>query len=278
VLATIVIVVGEMRAKPIGSVAPDVSSSRAAPPGASPTPSPSPTPSRSPTPSGPKLLLPNLRSLPASDLSIEQAGNQRRLRFAASLANRGPGPLVLLPRGRGDCDADQHSAVQVLHVDRNSDGRFQRSRDTPTQRRFSGCMLEHPGHDHWHFDAMAAYRLRLPGSTRSLVARDKVSFCLRDNVRVRDLRASAPRRYFGECSRNTHQGISPGWVDVYESDLPGQWLRIPAAVEDGAVVCLDLQADPDDLVVETDETDNATSVPIRIDGRDVDRVRSDACS
>ena len=57
---------------------------------------PEPTPQ---TPQPAPLLLPNMRSLSASDLQIEVVGSTRRLRFAASLANVGPGPLYLLPRG-----------------------------------------------------------------------------------------------------------------------------------------------------------------------------------
>jgi hypothetical protein len=34
-------------------------------------------------------------------------------------------------------------------------------------------MLRHRGHNHWHFDAMAAYSLRRAGSTDVLAARDK---------------------------------------------------------------------------------------------------------
>jgi hypothetical protein len=69
-----------------------------------PTPEPaagtpaSAAPPRSPTPTQPVLLLPNMRSLRAGDLSIETVGDERRLRFAASLANMGPGPLLLLPQ------------------------------------------------------------------------------------------------------------------------------------------------------------------------------------
>ena len=61
---------------------------------------------------------------------------------------------------------------------------FQRSRDRTDRRRDVGCMLRHPGHRHWHFDAMAAYSLRRPGTDNALVSRNKVSFCLRDNRRV----------------------------------------------------------------------------------------------
>jgi hypothetical protein len=84
---------------------------------------PAPTPTRT-VPQPPPLLLPNMRSLSASDLQLEVVGNTRRLRFTASLANVGPGPLFLLPRGRGGCESGQHEAVQVLHRDANRDGKF----------------------------------------------------------------------------------------------------------------------------------------------------------
>ena len=72
------------------------------------------------------------------------------------------------------------------------------------------------------------------------------------------------------------QGISPGWVDVYGADLDGQWLRLPSRV-DREVVCLDLTADPDDLISETDETDNGTSVAIRVVGAEVRRASPARC-
>ena len=217
-----------------------------------------------------------MRSLRPSDLAIEVVGDERRLRFAASLANLGPGPLLLLPRGRTNCPRGQHAAVQVLHRDRNADGVFQRSRDRADRRRDVGCMLRHPGHRHWHFDAMAAYSLRRPGSDDPLVSRNKVSFCLRDNRRVPGQRVVVRREHFGKCSRNSQQGISPGWVDVYSADLDRQWLRLPRSVDD-EVVCLDLKADPRGRLAETDEADNATSVALRIDGSRVRRVNSAPC-
>jgi hypothetical protein len=230
----------------------------------------------SPTPTGPALLLPNLRSLRASDLSVEVLNGQRRLRFTASLANLGPGPLLLRPRGRSSCPAGQHSAVQVLYADTNADKVFSRARDRESERRAVGCRLHHPGHKHWHFDAMAAYSLRRPGSADALVSRDKVSFCLRDNRRITGQRAVVRRAHFGRCSRTSHQGISPGWIDVYTAKLSGQWLRLPGG-SGPQLLCLDLAADPLRRIAETNETDNATSVAIRVSGTAVRRVDSGLC-
>ncbi len=243
---------------------------------AAPDPPRAEAPEPDETRQAPALLPPNLRSLSATDLSIETVGDERRLRFTASLANLGPGPLVLLPRGNTDCAPGRHPAAQVLHRDGNGDGDFQRRQDPRDHRRDVGCMLRHPGHGHWHFDAMAGYSLRAPGSDRLLVSRDKVSFCLRDNRRVPRQRVVVRREHFGECARHSPQGISPGWVDVYTADLDSQWLRLPPRA-DGRVVCLDLRADPHDLLTETDETDNAASIAIRVEGSAVRRVGSARC-
>jgi hypothetical protein len=236
-------------------------------------PTTSPTATERP---GPPVLRPNMRSLGARDLQVEVDGDTRRLRFAAHLANLGPGPLVLQPRGRGRCEAGEHAAVQEVHVDVDGDRSFRRGVDGRRTREFSGCMARHPGHDHWHFDAMAAYSLRRPDADRVLVARDKVSFCLRDNQRVPGRPVPARRRHFGDCTATTAQGISPGWVDVYGADLDGQWLRLPRQV-DGELLCLDLTADPDDLIAEADEADNGTSVAIRVQGSTVRRLAPARC-
>jgi hypothetical protein len=103
-----------------------------------------------------------------------------------------------------------------------------------------------------------------------------VSFCLRDNRRVPGLPVVVRREHFGECERTGPQGISPGWVDVYPADLDGQWLRLPRDTE-GEALCLDLEADPRGLIGETDETDNATSVAVRVKGTHVRRAARRLC-
>ena len=253
---------------------PNASAARA--PNAQASLSPTPSPSASPTP-GPALLLPNMRSLRPTDLQIEVVGSERRLRFAASLANFGPGPLLVLPDGRSDCPRGQHPTLQVVHRDANADSAFQWNRDKVERRRDVGCMIRHAGHRHWHYDAMARYSLRRPGTNDALVAHNKVSFCLRDNRRVSVPGQKAVARHFRRCTRSTQgQGISPGWTDLYKADLNGQWLRLPRGV-DGDLLCLDLEADPREQLIETNEMDNATSIAIRVTGARVRTVNSAPC-
>ena len=143
--------------------------------------SPSATPSE--VPAG--ALLPDLRSLPAREVAIEVlAGGERRLRFTSSLANVGAGPLELVPDDLTACPADQRHASQRLYVDGDGDGAYVRTVDVVSGTTPAGCMLDHPTHDHWHFEAMASYQLLRAGQDEPVVQRDKVSFCLRDNERL----------------------------------------------------------------------------------------------
>ena len=258
-------------------VAADRERGEAEPPRRSAGPSASPDPSTAVDP-GPPVLLPDLRSLDASDLQVVGRGTQRVLRFAASLANDGPGPLLLRPQLHGEGGSPgRHPAVQRLHADSDEDGRYRRRvDDVAPGARPVGCMVRHRTHDHWHFDAMASYALRRAGEAVPDVQRRKVSFCLRDNRRVPGSESRVRREHFGVCSRGTRQGISPGWVDVYPADLPGQSLPLPPRL-DGEQICLDLEADPRDVLVEVDETDNGTSVGLRVRDGSVRRTTSAAC-
>jgi len=238
------------------------------------TTAPAPSASSSPTALSdePAPLLPNLRSLPAEELSVETTSDGvRRLRFSSSLANVGPGPLELVPDDGTACPGEQRHASQRLFVDVDVDGRFDRSRDVRTLTRAAGCMLDHPTHDHWHFDAMARYALTPPGTENPIVAVHKVSFCLRDNATT----PGGPleqAHFYPECDgRLSLQGISPGWEDIYRSDLPGQVLALPDGTADG-LYCLRTTADPDDLLVETEKADNGAVQALRLVGTTVTPV------
>jgi hypothetical protein len=236
-------------------------------PGASATPDSSasaglastPTPTG---PAGPAELLPNLRALAASSIRLSEEGGERVLRFAGSLANAGPGPLELLPDESASCPRAQRGAQQAVYLDHDADGRFDRKVDRRATRLRTGCMLFHADHKHWHFDASARYALARPGDPKPIVSSDKVSFCMRDNRPLRRSGGGA-REHFGKCARDSVQGISAGWVDVYRASLPGQALQLPANLPDG-VYCLQVTVDPRALLREAREDDNTTVTPVRI--------------
>jgi hypothetical protein len=214
----------------------------------------------------PDALLPNLGVLPASNVSVDTSGRGRRLRFDSTLVNTGDGPMEVVPQQLPRCPRGQRHVAQVVYTDDDGDARYSRRTDRERSAVAAGCMLFHRGHDHWHIDGSAAYSLTRAGSTTPVVARSKVSFCLRDSDRLRR-GAGAPETY-GECARDRRQGISVGWSDLYDASLDGQTLPLRAGIGDGDY-CLRLRADPRDLFRESDETDNASVVPVRLRG---DRV------
>jgi len=215
-------------------------------------------------------LLPNLGVLPATNLSVDTSGPGRRLRFDSTLVNTGDGPMEVLPQQLPRCPRGQRHVAQVVYTDADGDARYDRRTDRERAAVAAGCMLFHRGHDHWHIDGSAAYTLTRAGGTTPVAARTKVSFCLRDSDRLR-AGEGAPETY-GECARDRRQGISAGWSDLYDASLDGQTLPLRASVGDGDY-CLRLRADPRDLFRESDETDNASAVPVRLRG---DRAVRDA--
>ena len=214
-------------------------------------------------------LLPNLRSLPPEDIEIRTGDDgQRQLWFTSIIANAGIGPAEVIPDEVLPCPPGQRYASQVLYHDSGGNGRFDPTADQLTTMRRGGCMLDHPTHDHWHFDAMARYAVTRWGERSPLVSSDKVSFCLRDNRETPSESAVKVPEHYGDCGPNNVQGISPGWADVYDTDLPDQHLVLPATITDGNY-CLHNEADPLELLLETDETDNAAVIAVRITGNDV---------
>jgi hypothetical protein len=187
-------------------------------------------------------------------------GQQRRLRFGSALANIGPGPLEIVPRPRATCPPGERGVDQAVYQDSDGNGRFRRSTEHRRVFRPSGCMHFHPAHHHWHVDASARYWLTKAGDPTVLAGHRKVSFCLRDS---RLMPGGTLKAFYGACSRDRRQGISTGWSDLYDAFLPGQSLRLPRAVGAGTY-CLWQQADPLDVLRESNETDNISVRAIRI--------------
>jgi hypothetical protein len=242
----------------------------------SPTPTDTPTPTPTPTTTTPPVagFLPDLIALPANELSVQVRKDGRRLRFSSSLGNTGVGPIEVRPNNLLPCPEGQHNSTQIIYVDANANGLYNAKKDTGFVRHRAGCMIYHPLHHHWHFKASARYTLRAPvaeGQTEGIVvsARRKVSFCLRDTARV-------PARYgefdydlaYGRCTKRSPQGISIGWMDIYQSFLAGQALRLPDDLPNG-LYCLETVVDPIDQLVETNNDNNSSVRALRIRGTKV---------
>ena len=91
---------------------------------------------------------------------------------------------------------------------------------------------------------------------------EKTSFCIVDlEVYDRDLAGPDVRAEFRRCS-GTIQGLSLGWIDVYDKDIPGQHIDITGLPE--GQYWLESEVDPDDVIREVDETNNILRVKVTV--------------
>ena len=227
---------------------------------------------------GGQALLPDVILRPLSEIRIEKRVEVKLLRFASIIGNSGAGVVELKPdsparSADNDCDGDgdplnDRKAFQRVFRDADGDGAFTRGVDTVFDKRFAGCSLFHAEHSHWHFEEFARYRLVKPKTGRVVAASEKVSFCVRDSIRLGATLPGSPGfMHYGECTQDSVTGLSIGWADYYGSTLPGQELDI-RGLPDGRY-CLRNQADPGNRLDESDEGNNGRSTLLRIIGREV---------
>ncbi|QEG21546.1 lysyl oxidase family protein [Mariniblastus fucicola] len=172
------------------------------------------------------------------------------LRFSTAFANQGAGHLEVF--GGEPTDNGNQEVFQRIYDD---EGGF---RD-----RLAGEFTYHEGHGHIHFDGYAIYNLREIGPAGEvgdiLATGGKISFCLIDITRYDD---DAGASNYGSCG--TTQGVSAGWSDVYGSGLSDQWINI-SGIDDGDYY-LEVVTDPEDKLLESDETNNTTIITVTIEG------------
>jgi hypothetical protein len=206
----------------------------------------------------PEAALPDLRTKPITDLRlvVDTSSGERSLRFSNLVANVGDGPLEIY----GTIDEDDPSGIIVnQHI---------YGEDETIIEPLEGTFYFSGEHMHWHWEGLAAYEIwtiETGGAlSRKVISNDKVGFCLFDSRRAdrawvaehtdEDFTAATAREY--RACRLGRQGISPGWVDVYNSRLPGQALDI-TDLPDG-VYALRSVADPQDAIYELDSDNNDT--------------------
>jgi len=217
-------------------------------------------------------LLPDLRTLSPSGLSIANAKRKTKdLRFDYAAENAGPGALELTSRSE-DCDGDgvvsnDRTAIQRIYKDSDGNGYFTRGADTGYDTQTVGCFVFHPKHHHWHLENFARYELQtLSGTTVGTT--DKVSFCLGDNFHTTPgLPGSPTGPYFSVCSRDSDQGLSIGWTDVYGAQLEGQSITLDSSTT--GTYCLVETADPLNHIAESNESNNRVGIQITISGTTV---------
>lgn len=154
-------------------------------------------------------------------------------------------------------------------------------------------MTYHPTHGHTHYDQWGIYSLRMEESGVSdprawpiINSGYKLGFCLMDyntcsdasvNNHCKDdnTRYNAGATLHGQDFPNfglgggnygcgmIRQGISSGYTDIYSEYLDGMWIDIPSGTCNGNYWIV-YEVDPLDAVVEENEANNWTAVPITL--------------
>ena len=211
------------------------------------------------------LLLPDLVSHlhEYSDVEVVVAPNGTELlalRFAGFVTNLGDGPLDLKgnPQLADKADLTSHDVWQrALTID----GDWVNLTKPPIDFEVDD------GHDHFHVMGIVEYSLWDTSGTVEISSGAKIGFCLIDVMERPDLHANPgpqryeqwdPDNYFCQSGRPRarilHMGVSEGWQDIYSFSTTFQWIDV-SDVRPG-YYRIGQRADPDNVIVESDETNN----------------------
>ncbi|HEX2295034.1 MAG TPA: lysyl oxidase family protein [Actinomycetota bacterium] len=193
-------------------------------------------------------------------------GAARCLRFDTIVGNAGAGAFELAYM------LHKRHVVSATQRVYRSDGSF--------GDRFAVRSELHPTHAHFHVQDFYTSRLWTagPGGERvgeAPVARgDKNGFCPEDTRPLEGPDDPGGRHYAcftrDEPDQRGFQvvGISAGWQDVYTAALPDQFVEI-TGVPDGRYV-LEIELDPHNVFVESDDTNNKVCTLIALKGTDAE--------
>jgi hypothetical protein len=210
-------------------------------------------------------IYPDLVTLPLFDFLIgtEDRTGEEGLRFSTTIGNVGEGSLRIEGRRGNRSEADWSVIQWFDEPDGQPSGTL-----TGANLVFGGH-----GHEHWHMKFGAAYRLFPADGEGELASQTKAGYCWFDQVRLEPEVPGSPvdRVHLpascGEIDATTiDMGMSVGWSDPYFWQLEDQSVEI-TGLPDGRYR-LTAVADPDDFLVESDESNNATWVELQIGTND----------
>ena len=184
------------------------------------------------------------------------------LRFEGYVTNLGDGPLDLTgnPQLSDPADPTSHDVWQRV---RTSTGDWVKLTRPPVLYETAD------GHNHFHLKEIVAYSLWDETGTVEVGRGQKVGFCMLDVESLPERHPSPGERAYEEkvvanCRANEPEadflqmGVTEGWRDVYEGTVTYQWVDV-SELSPGHYR-LAAEADPHDLVVESDETNNGIAI------------------
>lgn len=209
------------------------------------------------------LLCPNLRIAAPSELYVERTGDGHvLLRATSDVRSRGRGPMELRGRRSG---RDEMRTNQRIY--KAGGGHITIPSRATLHFTYVGAYF---GGSYWkvhqlaHFDLL---RVRGDGSLGEVVRTSpKLNYCLRDLQRTRPGRRSPSHPVYPGCNQNPLRdrvtlGTSVGWSDIYPASYSKQWINVAGLR--GCFVYR-MTVDPKEVLVESNEDDNASQVRVRL--------------
>ncbi len=236
------------------------------------------------------VLLPSFTKNQLDEYGPDHPQYPSQIRFAASIANIGYGPMEI----RGDHEwycSDSNQAVDSVSICK--DGTY--ARQNILQRIYykerneikykevktgTNYYDSKPGHNHYHVDDWVEYRLKqeLENGLEKIICKGvKVSYCLFDsgicneqddvcNINNKRYGIKSLKNYslgkYTSCHAGV-QGISVGGYDTYGSMYEGQFLELPAGTKNGSYI-LEIEVDPKSIYIESNKKNNILRIPITL--------------
>jgi Bacterial Ig domain/Lysyl oxidase len=199
--------------------------------------------------------------IPLDSFSTVQTATGREFRYTHLIYNNGPGPLEIQPQYNEASGAYQGYQQVFTH---NAAGVW----SMVSQRRVPDAFVYHAEHGHFHFPlaAFGLYAVAPDGSPGAPVALSpKNGFCISDsyiyNSTIEHSGVFVGSQ--GSCTDPTSlRGLSVGGADEYDYRDPGQSVPIDG-LPDGPY-WFRAVSDPNNDLVETDESNNETDVLVTI--------------
>ena len=209
------------------------------------------------------LVCPNLRMAPPYDLHLRVTRRGRSLLTMGNrIVNVGPGALEI----RGTRISD--TAMDARQVVRRRDSVFGRA-SLVTGATLTWKYVDRRRGNFWKFADAARFELwsldPATGARAALVRTGpKLDYCLRDLFRRAGTHTG--QVVYPACSQEHYRrsvtlGISMDWADGYPAKYPENWIDVT-----GLTGCYTIvqRADPLNVIRETDEADNTTSLTVRL--------------
>jgi hypothetical protein len=206
--------------------------------------------------------LPDLGMAHPKDLKIEKTSTGRKLlRFSSIIVNVGSGPFEV--HGERAAGASTMTTQQRIFDDAGG------YREVPTAAimYFGG-----DGHNHWHVRDLEDFELVRLDNGRLVGTGAKHGFCFYDNYRYGSSKPTYYTASGGACgggssATRTIMGLSVGWGDIYNWNLPDQYIDITGLTS--GRYRLIATADASDWFLESDDSNNFSSIDIRLRANNV---------